>query len=125
MAKLLALACVLFFALAGGAQACPPGTVFSNFGENCHWIGRGKDEAVKCTVKQGACPSGSVTKHSSQTKRDVCCPTVAARGPTPICRIDGTAPFCAGSCRPGEREAGRFATKTMGCVTGSKVRCCR
>jgi hypothetical protein len=125
MAKLCALACVLFFALAGGAEACPAGTVFSHFGENCHWKGRGRDEAAKCTVKRGACPAGSKRMHSRETKRDVCCPTVAARKPTPMCRIDGTAPFCAGSCWRGEREAGRFAKGTMGCVTGQKVRCCR
>ncbi len=81
MMKLLALTCMLLFAAAESAGACPPGAVFSHFGENCHWKGRGKDEAVKCTVKQGACPAGSVTK--------------------------------------------RFARGTMGCATGSKVRCCR
>lgn len=125
MAKLLALTCLLLFAAAGIAQACPAGTVFSHFGENCHWKGRGNSPAAQCTVKKGACPAGSVKKRSNETKRDLCCPTVATNRPTPVCRIDGTAPFCAGSCRSGEREDGRFARGTMGCVTGSKVRCCR
>jgi hypothetical protein len=125
MGKLLALTGVLFFAVAGSAEACPPGTVFSHFGENCHWQGRGRNEAVKCTVKQGACPAGSKVRHSNETKRDLCCPTVATGKKIPICRIDGTAPFCAGECRPGETESGRFAKGTMGCATGQKVRCCR
>ena len=124
MAKILALTCVLLFAVMGSAQACPPGTVFSHFGENCHWKGRGNSPAAKCTVKDGACPAGSVKKRSNETKRDLCCPTVAGIRPTPICRIDGTAPFCGGECRPGEK-ATPFAYKTMGCATGRKMRCCR
>jgi len=124
MVKLLALACALLFAVAGGAEACPPGTIFSDFGENCHWKGRGRDEAAKCTVKDGACPAGSKVRRSAQTKRTLCCPTVAANKPTPICRIDGTAPFCDGECRRGEK-ATPFGYKTMGCVTGRKMRCCR
>ena len=124
MTKLLAFACLLFFAMAGSAQACPPGTIFSHFGENCHWKGRGNSPAATCTVKSGACPAGSVKKRSNETKRDLCCPTVAGIKPKPICRIDGTAPFCAGLCQRGER-AEFFGYKTMGCLTGRKARCCR
>lgn len=125
MAKILALTCILLFAVAGSAQACPPGTVFSHFGENCHWKGRGNSPAAKCEVRQGACPAGTKARRSDETKRNLCCPTTAKQRRPPICRIDGTAPFCAGSCRTGEVQDGRFAPKTMGCVTGVKVRCCR
>jgi hypothetical protein len=61
MTKLLALACVLLFAMAGSAEACPPGTVFSHFGENCHWKGRGNSPAAKCAVfayKTQGCVTG-------------------------------------------------------------------
>lgn len=42
------------------------------------------------------------------------------------CRWDGTAPFCSGSCRPGERSASPPQGSNSGasCWTGSKVYCC-
>lgn len=42
------------------------------------------------------------------------------------CRWDGTAPFCSGSCRGGERAAQPPAGSDSGagCWTGSKVYCC-
>jgi hypothetical protein len=47
------------------------------------------------------------------------------------CRWDGTAPFCSGSCRSGERQIRRdshgLTTHGRGnkCLTGSKALCCR
>ena len=51
----------------------------------------------------------------------LCCAT-----PGRSCRWDGTAPFCAGSCRPGETEAQPppGSSSGAGCWTGSKVYCC-
>jgi len=51
----------------------------------------------------------------------LCCAT-----PGGACRWDGTAPFCAGSCRSGERQAQPPAGSSSGagCWTGSKVYCC-
>jgi len=48
------------------------------------------------------------------------------------CRWDGTSPFCAGKCLPGETEAGRspggaqnIAGFGAGCLTGTKAYCCK
>jgi hypothetical protein len=52
----------------------------------------------------------------------LCCKT---RGV--VCRWDGTAPFCAGSCRSGETRGQPPDNSSSGsaCVTGEKVYCCR
>lgn len=44
-----------------------------------------------------------------------------------VCRWDGTAPFCAGSCRAGETRGDPPSGSSSGsaCATGSKVYCCR
>ena len=52
--------------------------------------------------------------------------------PSP-CRWDGTAPFCAGQCQPGEKQVaqGQYDRTDLApgfgasCVTGIKVRCCK
>jgi hypothetical protein len=51
----------------------------------------------------------------------LCCAT-----PGRSCRWDGTAPFCAGSCRPGETQSQPPPGSSSGasCWTGSKVYCC-
>jgi hypothetical protein len=51
----------------------------------------------------------------------LCCST-----PGRSCRWDGTAPFCAGSCRPGETRSQPPPGSSSGssCLTGSKVYCC-
>ncbi len=51
----------------------------------------------------------------------LCCPS-----PGVSCRWDGTAPFCSGSCRAGERASQPPPGSSSGksCVTGSKVYCC-
>jgi hypothetical protein len=51
----------------------------------------------------------------------LCCAT-----PGHSCRWDGTAPFCAGECRRGERQSSPppGSSSGSGCLTGSKVYCC-
>lgn len=51
----------------------------------------------------------------------LCCAT-----PGRSCRWDGTAPFCAGSCRSNERQTQPppGSSSGAGCWTGSKVYCC-
>jgi hypothetical protein len=46
--------------------------------------------------------------------------------PSATCRWDGTAPFCAGSCLPGETELTRSKSGDGAlCLTGDKAFCCR
>ncbi|MDX6751938.1 hypothetical protein SH611_19195 [Geminicoccaceae bacterium 1502E] len=53
----------------------------------------------------------------------LCCPAPVGSE----CRWDGTAPFCEGSCGPGEQQRPPAPENLSGagCVTGSKVYCCR
>ncbi len=52
---------------------------------------------------------------------------VAASAGAETCVWRGTAPFCAGSCEPGERGLEQTATPPVGdaCLTGTKILCCR
>lgn len=81
----LVLTSLLVLSLTSTSHACPTGTVFSHFGENCHWKGRGNSEAVKCNVSRGSCPAGWASRRSDETKRDLCCPKQVTYSPPTKC----------------------------------------
>ncbi len=143
-AGLAVLADVIF--LANSVGACPKGTVFSAYGENCVIKGAGSKEAVKCQRAKGACPSG-FKRHESNKDPGVffCCPSSSDRIVYPFgmgpefdhltCRWDGTAPICKGHCKEGEiaktaspngKNLGKFSVSFgSACASGLKHLCCR
>jgi hypothetical protein len=85
ISRVLTLTCLLVLSVAS-AQACPSGTVFSHFGENCHYKGQGNSVAVKCNVRSGgSCPAGFAARRSDETKRNLCCPTQTRYSPPAKC----------------------------------------
>jgi hypothetical protein len=129
--KRVAFALTLFGAavmLSVAASACPDGTVFSAYKGNgiCAWIGRGKEAAVQCTIREGSCPKGTSREHSKNDKdNEYCCSKKT--GPSPReCYWEGTAPICdPTNCRAGFH---RVKTSKVGdgleCATGFKIYCC-
>ena len=103
-------------------------------GQTCRWdgtapfcdgaCGHNETEITRKDTSPGSPPAyngppfGSACATGSKA---FCCST-----PGVTCRWDGTAPFCAGSCGPGEKQAQPPAGSDSGsgCATGSKVYCC-
>lgn len=88
ISRVLILTCGMLLSAATSAYACPPGTVFSHFGENCHWKGQGTSEAVRCNVVKrgsGSCPAGWVGRRSDETRHDLCCPRKFSYDPPAKC----------------------------------------
>jgi hypothetical protein len=110
------------------ANACPAGTRFSGFGENCY-IGSGKTLKIiaQCRRTNGNCPGGQ-QRHESNKDPGVfyCCPSTS-QIKLEKCLWIGTAPMCeGGTCPKGYRL--KTISKTgdgKACVTGVKVRCCK
>ena len=116
--------CVLLIAamLASPVLACPYGSQFFAYGGAGGCVANGK-MTQKCFNMGKVCPSGWSNEGASDTGSWCCPPPPGPKGSN--CTLRGTAPVCAGECEIGETLKSRTATRTQGCVTGSKAFCCR
>jgi hypothetical protein len=114
-------------------------TSTSAHSQTCRWDGTAPWCSGSCNgnetevTRLGSIPDFWVPPFVNQTvpfgsncgvgTKALCCQGAGARGG---CRWDGTAPFCAGSCRSGESESSPppGSSSGAGCATGSKKYCC-
>jgi hypothetical protein len=130
---------------ADSAQACPEGTVFSEYKGNaiCAYSGQGATVAVRCTKMVNSCPKGTSyeQKRKGWGEPAYCCPKTIANEQSKECVWRGDAPLCGenrcgsleqykGSARDQESASFNAGTKRWEnlfgkpCLSGSKALCC-
>ena len=137
-ARLMAFGIIAIAAFAAGpASACPSGSQFFAYGGAGGCVADGK-QVMKCYSMGKDCPTGWSNEGQAESG-SWCCPpppVVKRDDSQPVqsqsCTWRGTAPFCKGSCEPGEigrasssDGEGTYPNFGATCLSGLKAYCCR
>jgi hypothetical protein len=108
---------------APASATCPAGSQFFAYGGAGGCVKPGSNEVVvKCFRNPSPCATGWSTEYAGDEKW--CCPPAGGGAKHLVCRVDGTSPFCHGTCREGEIVQRVGVDAGQKCLTGVKVLCC-